>query len=118
MNRDENLRRLASEGAFDALVIGGGIIGAGCARDLASRGLSVALVEAKDFGHGTTARSTRLIHGGLRYLEQRDFGMVRESLGERERLLRLAPALVRPLQFVMPLYTGCLLYTSPSPRDS
>ncbi len=106
MNRDENLRRLANEGAFDALVIGGGIIGAGCARDLASRGLSVALVEARDFGHGTTARSTRLIHGGLRYLEQRDFGMVRESLGERERLLRLAPALVRPLLFVTPLYAG------------
>lgn len=106
MNRDENLRRLANHGAFDALVIGGGIVGAGCARDLASRGLSVALVEKRDWGHGTTARSTRLIHGGLRYLEQRDFGLVREALGERERLLRLAPALVHPLPFVLPLYAG------------
>ncbi len=87
-------------------MIGGGIIGAGCARDLTTRGLRVALVEARDFGHGTTARSTRLIHGGLRYLEQRDFALVRESLRERERLLRNAPHLVQPLLFVTPLYAG------------
>ena len=97
---------MADDGPFDVLLIGGGIIGAGCARDLTTRGLRVALVEAKDFGHGTTARSTRLVHGGLRYLEQRDFGLVRESLGERERLLRNAPHLVRPLLFVTPLYAG------------
>ncbi len=106
MNRETNLRTLADEGPFDVLLIGGGIIGAGCARDLTTRGLRVALVEGRDFGHGTTARSTRLIHGGLRYLEQRDFGLVRESLRERELLLRNAPHLVHPLLFVTPLYTG------------
>ena len=81
MDREASLRALADDGPFDVLLIGGGIIGAGCARDLATRGLRVALVEGKDFGHGTTARSTRLVHGGLRYLEQRDFGLVREALG-------------------------------------
>lgn len=106
MDREASLRAMADDGPFDVLLIGGGIIGAGCARDLALRGLRVALVEACDFGHGTTARSTRLIHGGLRYLEQRDFGLVRESLRERERLLRNAPHLVRPLLFVTPLYAG------------
>jgi glycerol-3-phosphate dehydrogenase len=106
MNREANLRAMADGGPFDVLLIGGGIIGAGCARDLTTRGLRVALVEARDFGHGTTARSTRLIHGGLRYLEQRDFALVRESLRERERLLRNAPHLVQPLLFVTPLYAG------------
>ena len=96
-DRDASLRALADDGPFDVLLIGGGILGAGCARDLASRGLRVGLVEARDFGHGTTARSTRLIHGGLRYLEQGDFGLVRESLRERELLLRNAPHLVQPL---------------------
>lgn len=105
-DREAHLRALADSGAFDVLLIGGGIIGAGCARDLASRGLKVALVEAQDFGQGTTARSTRLVHGGLRYLEQRDFRLVRESLRERERLLRLAPHLVRPLPFLLPVYAG------------
>src|SRR5438067_1500326 len=89
---------------FDLAIAGGGIIGLGAARDAALRGLSVALFEQRDFGWGTTARSTRLVHGGLRYLELLDFGLVREDLRERELLLRLAPHLVRPLQFLMPIY--------------
>lgn len=89
---------------YDVLIIGGGINGAAAARDAAQRGLSVALVEKHDFGWGTTATSTRLIHGGLRYLELMDFALVRESLREREVLLRQAPHLVRPLPFVAPVY--------------
>lgn len=91
---------------FDVLVLGGGINGAGVARDAARRGLSVALVEKEDFGYGTTGRSTRLIHGGLRYLAMYDFGLVRESLVERERLFHNAPHLVRPLTFLIPFYKG------------
>ena len=89
---------------YDVLVVGGGINGAAAARDAALRGLAVALVEKHDFGWGTTATSTRLIHGGLRYLELMDFALVRESLREREVLLRQAPHLVRPLPFVVPVY--------------
>jgi glycerol-3-phosphate dehydrogenase len=89
---------------FDLLVIGGGINGAGIARDAALRGLSVCLLERDDFGGATTAASTRLIHGGLRYLQYGEIGLVRESLREREILLRLAPHLVRPLPFVLPVY--------------
>ncbi|MBI3976824.1 MAG: glycerol-3-phosphate dehydrogenase/oxidase [Chloroflexi bacterium] len=89
---------------FDLAVVGGGIIGAGIARDAAMRGLWVALVEMGDFGHGTSAASTRLIHGGLRYLEMLDFGLVRQDLQEREILLRIAPHLVRPLPFLIPIY--------------
>lgn len=96
---------LASRG-FDLLVIGGGATGAGIAREAALRGLSVALVDRYDFAAGTSSRSSRLIHGGLRYLEHRRFGLVRESLGERRTLLRLAPHLVRPLPFVFPVYRG------------
>ncbi|MEA3199819.1 MAG: glycerol-3-phosphate dehydrogenase [Thermoplasmata archaeon] len=101
-------RRLdALEGrTFDLLVVGGGINGAGVARDAARRGLSVALVEKEDFGYGTTGRSTRLIHGGLRYLAMYDFGLVRESLVERERLFHNAPHLVHPLLFLIPFYRG------------
>ncbi len=90
--------------SFDVLVVGGGIIGAGVARDAARRGLSVALFEQGDFGGGTTAGSTRLIHGGLRYLEMLDFGLVRLDLREREILLRIAPHLVAPLRFLLPFY--------------
>lgn len=90
--------------AFDVLVVGGGIIGAGVARDAARRGLSVALFEQDDFGSGTTSGSTRLIHGGLRYLEMLDFALVRLDLREREILLRIAPHLVRPLRFLLPFY--------------
>jgi glycerol-3-phosphate dehydrogenase len=93
-----------ADGDYDVVVLGGGMAGAGAARDLALRGLSVALVEKGDFASATTARSSKLIHGGLRYLELFDFGLVRESLTERERLGRLAPHLVRPLPFLVPIY--------------
>ncbi len=94
----------------DLLVIGGGIIGAGIARDAALRGLEVALVEQADFGSGTTSRPTRLIHGGLRYLELFDFALVRGDMREREILLRIAPHLVFPLAFLLPLYRPSLFY--------
>ncbi len=97
------LENLARE-EFDVLVVGGGVVGAGAALDAVSRGLSVALVEARDWAAGTSSRSSKLIHGGLRYLEQRDFGLVREALAERGRLLnRIAPHLVRPVPFMLPL---------------
>ena len=89
---------------FDVLVIGGGITGAGIARDAAMRGLSVALVERDDFGSGTSSRSSRLVHGGLRYLEHGDFHLVFESSRERRILLRIAPHLVRPQAFIWPVY--------------
>jgi glycerol-3-phosphate dehydrogenase len=89
---------------FDVLVIGGGVNGAGAALDAATRGLSVALVEKRDFASGTSSRSSKLIHGGLRYLEYFEFGLVRESLRERALLLhRIAPHLVRPVPFLTPL---------------
>ena len=90
----------------DILIIGGGITGAGIARDAALRGLSVALVEREDFASGTSSRSSRLIHGGVRYLEHGYFSLVFESSAERRRLLRLAPHLVRPLPFTWPVYRG------------
>ncbi|HZV27311.1 MAG TPA: glycerol-3-phosphate dehydrogenase/oxidase [Acidothermaceae bacterium] len=92
------------QGEFDLLVIGGGIVGAGAALDAVSRGLTVALVEAHDWAAGTSSRSSKLIHGGLRYLEQRNFALVREALKERGLLLnRIAPHLVRPVPFLLPL---------------
>jgi glycerol-3-phosphate dehydrogenase len=91
---------------FDAVIVGGGMAGAGVARDLALRGLSCALVDKADFAYGTTSRSSKLIHGGLRYLELLDFKLVRESLRERETLARLAPQQVRPLPFLVPVYRG------------
>ena len=94
----------------DLLVIGGGIIGAGIARDAAIRGLEVALVEQSDFGSGTTSRPTRLIHGGLRYLELFDFALVRSDMREREILLRIASHLVFPLPFLLPLYRPSFIY--------
>ncbi|HEY3066651.1 MAG TPA: glycerol-3-phosphate dehydrogenase/oxidase [Methylomirabilota bacterium] len=93
-----------ADGSYDVVIVGGGMAGAGVARELALRGLSVALVEKADFASGTTSRSSKLIHGGLRYLELFDFGLVRESLRERETLRRLAPHLVRPLPFLVPIY--------------
>lgn len=89
---------------FDVIVIGAGINGAGIARDAALRGLTVLLVDKGDVGGGTSAASTRLIHGGLRYLEHFEFGLVHESLKERETLLRIAPHLVRPLPITIPIY--------------
>jgi len=97
------LQQMATE-EFDVLVVGGGVVGTGVALDAATRGLSVALVEARDWAAGTSSRSSKLIHGGLRYLEQRDFGLVREALTERGLLLnRIAPHLVRPVPFLLPL---------------
>jgi glycerol-3-phosphate dehydrogenase len=103
--RDEALAALGTR-HFDVLVIGGGITGAGIARDAALRGLAVALVERDDFASGTSSRSSRLIHGGVRYLEHGHLRLVFESSQERRRLLRLAPHLVRPLEFTWPVYAG------------
>src|ERR1700723_2986359 len=98
------LDRLAAE-RFDVLVIGGGVTGTGAALDAASRGLRVALVEARDLASGTSSRSSKLIHGGLRYLEQLDFKLVYEALHERDLLVsKLAPHLVKPVSFLYPLY--------------
>ncbi len=91
---------------FDAVVIGGGMAGAGVARDLVLRGASVALFEKGDFASGTSSKSSKLIHGGLRYLELFDVKLVRESLREKKTLERLAPHLVRPLPFLVPVYRG------------
>src|SRR5437763_1579488 len=107
--RDETVRSLGGR-TVDLLVVGGGIIGAGIARDAALRGLEVALVEQADFGSGTTSRPTRLIHGGLRYLELFDFALVRSDMREREILLRIASHLVFPLPFLLPLYRPTFLY--------
>ncbi len=105
--RRRDLQTLASE-RWDVLVIGGGITGSGILLDAASRGLRAALVEKEDHAVGTSGRSSRLIHGGLRYLEQVRIGLVREALAERHRLLQLAPHLVRIEPFVFPLYGGPL----------
>ncbi|MFS8665623.1 MAG: FAD-dependent oxidoreductase, partial [Limnochordales bacterium] len=99
------LRQLADE-SFDLLIIGGGITGVGVAREAARRGLRTALVEMRDFAWGTSSRSTKLIHGGLRYLRNYEFGLVREAVVERQRLLRMAPHLVHPIPFVLPVYQG------------
>jgi glycerol-3-phosphate dehydrogenase len=95
-----------AEQRFDVLVIGGGITGAGIARDLALRGVAVALVDQDDFASGTSSRSTKLIHGGLRYLERLELGLVFESCRERRILQQIAPHLVRPLPLMIPLYRG------------
>ncbi|MDP9204014.1 MAG: glycerol-3-phosphate dehydrogenase/oxidase [Gemmatimonadota bacterium] len=91
---------------FDLLVIGGGITGCGVARDAAMRGLKVALVERDDFASGTSGRSSRLVHGGIRYLEHGQIHLVYESIRERQTLLRIAPHLVKPLAFTWPIYRG------------
>lgn len=103
MNRD--LLTLSGE-TFDIVVIGGGIFGAGVARDAALRGLRVALIEKSDFASGTSSRSSKLIHGGFRYLQQGDFKLVFEACRERRVLQRIAPHLVRPLPFLFPVYDG------------
>jgi glycerol-3-phosphate dehydrogenase len=103
LSRTRSLARLASE-TFDVLVIGGGITGAGVALDAATRGLRVALVERADWASGTSSKSSKLVHGGLRYLQQRDFRLVYEALHERQRLLRNAPHLVNLLPFVIPMF--------------
>ncbi len=103
--RDRALDVLQSE-RFDLLVVGGGITGAGVALDAASRGYSVALVEKADFASGTSSRSSKLVHGGLRYLQNFDLGLVREALLERQLMVKLAPHLVRPLPMVVPAFNG------------
>lgn len=101
------LAQALARGPFDLLVIGGGINGAGIARDAAMRGLSVALVEQGDFASGTSSKSTKLIHGGLRYLENYEFALVLEASRERDHLRRhLAPHLVQPMPFVFPIFRG------------
>lgn len=101
--REATWKRLGAD-KFDVVVIGGGVVGCGTALDAATRGLRVALVEARDFAAGTSSRSSKLFHGGLRYLEQLEFGLVREALRERELMLtRLAPHLVKPVSFLYPL---------------
>ena len=105
ITRERAIEALTSE-HFDLVVIGGGITGAGVALDAASRGYSVALVEKADFASGTSSRSSKLVHGGLRYLQNFDLGLVREALLERQLMVRLAPHLVRPLQLVVPAFDG------------
>ncbi|HUS14992.1 MAG TPA: glycerol-3-phosphate dehydrogenase/oxidase, partial [Chloroflexia bacterium] len=102
--RAASLRRMAEDGV-DVLVIGGGITGCGVALDAAARGYRVGLVEKGDFASGTSSKSTKLVHGGIRYLPQYDFGLVREALVERGLLARNAPFLVQPIGFILPLYS-------------
>ncbi|MGH8922453.1 MAG: FAD-dependent oxidoreductase, partial [Actinomycetes bacterium] len=102
-DRGQALARLAHD-RFDVLVVGGGITGCGVALDAAARGLRTALVDAGDFAGGTSSKSSKLVHGGLRYLQQRDFRLVYEALAERQRLLNNAPHLVHPLPFLIPLF--------------
>src|SRR5574341_438216 len=101
MNRDLSPLK---ETQFDILIIGGGINGAGIARDAALRGFKICLVEKGDFGSGTSSKTSKLVHGGLRYLEHGHFKLVHEALKERQNLLRIAPHLVHPLSFLLPVY--------------
>ena len=103
--RRANLLRMRSE-PFDVLVIGGGIVGAGVARDAATRGFATALVDRGDFASGTSGKTSRLVHGGLRYLRDYRIGLVRDAVRERDVLLRRAPSLVHPLRFTIPVYEG------------
>ncbi len=103
MKRADGIARLESE-AFDVLVVGGGATGLGAAVDAAARGYRTALIEAEDFAKATSSRSTKLVHGGVRYLQQGDIGLVREALRERANLRRNAPHLVHELRFVVPAY--------------
>ena len=108
LSRPAALAALQRE-AFDIVVIGGGVTGAGVAFDAATRGFSVALVERDDFSCGTSSRSSKMIHGGLRYLQNFDLGLVREALVERQLMVRLAPHLVKPLPFLVPAFEGARL---------
>ncbi|MEA2124149.1 MAG: glycerol-3-phosphate dehydrogenase [Solirubrobacteraceae bacterium] len=103
--RSDAIRAMAAE-PFDVVVVGGGITGAGVALDAATRGYSVALVEKADFASGTSSRSSKLVHGGLRYLQNFDLGLVREALLERQLMVALAPHLVKPLPLIVPAFNG------------
>src|SRR6478752_7142851 len=103
ITRDQALAAMEGD-RFDVVVVGGGITGAGVALDAASRGYSVALVEREDFAQGTSSRSSKMVHGGLRYLQNCDLGLVREALLERQLLVRLAPHLVYPTPFLIPSF--------------
>src|SRR5882724_1547563 len=106
-NRNEQLQHLdGGDRPWDVAVIGGGATGVGVAVDAAARGYRVVLLEQSDFGKGTSSRSTKLIHGGLRYLQQGRIHLVREALGERGLLCKNAPHLVHPLQTIVPLYAA------------
>lgn len=105
LERSKHMERMEND-FFDLVIIGGGINGAGVARDACLRGMKVALVEAHDFASGTSSRSSKLIHGGIRYLENLEFHLVFEALSERQKLLHIAPHLVRPLKFLIPIYEG------------
>ncbi len=103
-NRDDALVAMRDSPELDVLIVGGGVVGAGAALDAVTRGLSTAIVEARDWASGTSSRSSKLIHGGLRYLEMLDFGLVREALHERGLLIQhIAPHLIRPVPFLYPL---------------
>ena len=103
---------------FDLAVIGGGINGTGIARDAAGRGLRVVLIEQNDLASGTSSASSKLIHGGLRYLEHGEFRLVHEALREREVLLRAAPHLIRPIRFVLPINEDATLSDAAAARAS
>src|SRR5690349_2636995 len=103
--RLQTIQRLGAE-PLDVLVIGGGIVGAGIARDAAMRGLRVGLIEQHDFAFGTSSRSSRLLHGGLRYLAQGRIGLVREASVEKKIIHHIAPHLAQPLPFIFPTYRG------------
>ncbi len=126
--RTENIHKLQHE-PFDILVIGGGITGAGIARDAALRGYKTALIEKSDFASGTSSKSSKLVHGGFRYLKSLEFGLVHEALLERKTLMEIAPHLVHPVQCLLPIYTtdadpswmihlGLLMYDLLSTRKS
>src|SRR3954463_8853538 len=108
ISRADALRALSGE-TFDVVVVGGGITGAGVALDAATRGYSVALVERNDYASGTSSRSSKLVHGGLRYLQHFDLGLVREALLERQINVNLAPPRVKPLRLVVPAFDGTRL---------
>src|SRR5919206_3393363 len=105
LSREDAIRALTGE-RFDVAVIGGGITGAGVALDAATRGYSVALLERSDYASGTSSRSSKLVHGGLRYLQNFDLGLVREALLERQLMVSLAPHLVHPLPLVVAAFDG------------
>ena len=105
MNRQEKLKILKSKKVFDFIVIGGGATGLGCALDASKRGYSVALFEKFDFCNATSSRSTKLIHGGVRYLEKFNFKLVYEALKERDFLIKNAPHVVNKIGFIIPVYS-------------